>query len=193
MRKLLNTKPKQYSGYSIPEVVIGAIIIFTTMSVSARLWDSTQTGVTIASQRAKLDSAIRTRVEEIRHCAFFYGLENSAILNTNIANTNCRDYRLNPNAEIVYQQSILTAECGSLGDAFQDHLENQGAQPSDLLADFNLTDYDSTANATTITVSASAAAAPFENMLDVTFSAPIGSDTFEKLTSFTPNVLSSCP
>ena len=173
-------------GFTIIEVVLGSIVVFLTMSVSAQLWNSTQTGINNASLRAKLDNAITTRTEEIRHCALFYEIDSSLILNS--ASTNdCRDFTLDPNSEILYS----TSNCGSLGAGFKTFLEaNTLSSPTkNLLSNFDLQDYDSSASSITVNTSSSATG----NILRVSISAPIGTSTFSKVTSFTPSALSSCP
>lgn len=186
-RSYLPFKSHQYSdGFTILEVVIGSIVIFLAMSASAKLWNSTQIGVENASLRAKLDNAITTRAEELRHCALFYEMNSSSILNS-ATTTDCRDYTLDPNAEIQYS----TANCGSLGAGFKSFLEaNTLSSPTkNLLSSFDLKDYDTSASSQTITSTAS----PNGNILRVSITATIGSNTFQKLTSITPNALSSCP
>ena len=162
------------------EVVIGTIVIFAMVTLSGKLWNYTNEGVDQTDLRAKLNNAIRTRTEEIRQCSLFFEMNSSArIIPT--GTTDCRYYRINPNVDVSYS----TTYCDTLGEKFHDYLVGNSLN---LLGDFNLQSYDSTAPSVIITVTPTYT----ENILRVSMSAPVGSGTFTKLTSITPYAVSNC-
>ena len=57
-------------GYSLAEVMIGSVILASTVSMTVQLSNSTLDGMQRMDQRARLDSAMAARMEDIRDAAF---------------------------------------------------------------------------------------------------------------------------
>ena len=71
-RKKINSSPTTFDcgGYFLPEVMIGSVILASAVSMTAQLSNSTLNGMQRMNQRARLDSAMAARMEEIRDHAF---------------------------------------------------------------------------------------------------------------------------
>ena len=118
MKRLIsrnNTRREKNAGISgLLEVVIGTIVMLTMVTLSGKLWNYTNEGVDQTDLRAKLNNAIRTRVEEIRQCSLFFEMDSSA-RTIPTGTTDCRYYRINPNISVSYS----TTYCGTLGEVPQ--------------------------------------------------------------------------
>ena len=156
MRKLYPQKPAQKqqhqpTGFALPDLLIGSVIMSTVVAMSAQLGNSTAKGMDRTNLRAKTDSAIARRMEEIRHCSFFFN--SAADIRENPNATDCRDFRLNLAESLHYPEesdraAFETACSGSLmGNELQGYLQSNS---TNLLNDLDLQDYDSTAPSVTI-------------------------------------------
>lgn len=129
-------------GYSLPEVMIGSVILASAVSMTAQLSNSTLDGMQRMDQRARLDSAMAARMEDIRDAAFRH-----------LCIQGCDDSELTQ--QLKYNLTTLRPLCEAteLGKSLETALiaSNLGT------GTFNLTDYDPTAESTPIssTVTAS--------------------------------------
>jgi type II secretory pathway pseudopilin PulG len=138
-------------GYSLPEVMIGSVILASTVTMTAQLSNSTLDGMQRMDQRARLDSAMAARMEDIRDAAFRHlciqGCENDELTQ-----------------QLKYNLTTLRPLCETteLGNSLETALtaSNLGT------GIFNLTDYDPTAESTPISSTVTASG----NQVNVTLS-----------------------
>ena len=64
----------------MPEMMVSSFILATFVTLGTQLTNSTTDGMKRTNLRSKLDSAMALRMEEIRHCAFFYLLDSSLLV-----------------------------------------------------------------------------------------------------------------
>ena len=64
------TRTTAHDGYSLPEVMIGSVILASAFTMTAQLSNSTMDGMQRMDRRSRLDSAIAARMEDIRDAAF---------------------------------------------------------------------------------------------------------------------------
>ena len=142
-------KPKN-GGYSLPEVMIGSVILASAVTMTAELSNSTVNGMQRMDQRAKLDSAIAARMEEIRETAF---------------RLHCTQGCINEQLtkQLKYNLTTLKPLCETteLGQSLLTQLT-----ADNLASDFNLTQYNPTAQSTPITTTLTASG----NQVNVTLS-----------------------
>ena len=93
-------------GFSLPELMVSSVILAGVVAASAQLSSSTADGMRRSSLRAKTDSAMARRMEEIRHCAFFYLIDNN--LKNNPNQSDCRLLQLNIAEQLKYPDSSKT-------------------------------------------------------------------------------------
>lgn len=123
-----------FAGYSLPEVMIGSVILASAVSMSAQLTNSTINGMQRMNIRSKLDSAMAARVEDIRDAAFRHlciqGCENDDLTQ-----------------QLKYDLATLKPLCESsgLGSSLLAALSTNG-----LTNNFNLTNYDLAADSVPI-------------------------------------------
>lgn len=152
-RKKINSSPTTFDcgGYFLPEVMIGSVILASTVSMTAQLSNSTLNGMQRMNQRARLDSAMAARMEEIRDNAFRH-----------LCIQGCDDSELTQ--QLKYNLTTLRPLCEAteLGKSLETALiaSNLGT------GTFNLTDYDPTAKPTTISSKVTASG----NQVNVTLS-----------------------
>ena len=152
-----NTQRHHFAGFALPDVLIGSVIMSTAVAMSAQLGNSTARGMNRSNIRAKTDSAIARRMEEIRHCSFFFN--SASNIKENPSATDCRDFRPNLAETLHYPEesdrtAFETACSGSLmGNELKGYLQGN---TTNLLNDFNVQDYDSDAPSVAITTSATA-------------------------------------
>ena len=160
MKRLLNTfdhntQHHRFAGFALPDVLIGSVIMSTAVAMSAQLGNSTARGMDRSNIRAKTDSAIARRMEEIRHCSFFFN--SASNIKENPSATDCRDFRPNLAETLHYPEesdrtAFETACSGSLmGNELKGYLQSN---TTNLLSDFNLQDYDSDAPSVVISTEA---------------------------------------
>ncbi len=129
-------------GYSLPEVMIGSVILATAVTMTAQLSNSTVDGMQRMDQRARVDSAMAARMEDIRDASFRH-----------LCIQGCENDQLTQ--QLKYDLTSLKDLCDEtvLGESLKTELtaSNLGT------GTFNLTDYDPTAVSTPIssTVTAS--------------------------------------
>lgn len=167
LRQKIQTN-KRSEGFSLPELLISSAILAGVVATSAQLSSSTADGMRRSSLRAKTDSAMARRMEEIRHCAFFYLIDNSLINNSN--QSDCRLLQLNIAEQLKYPDS-------SNIDTFKSHCDNNtlstglkaylSSNQENLTTSFNLQDYDQTATSVPITTEITSSG----NLLQVTLAA----------------------
>lgn len=135
-------RTKNSDGYSLPEVMIGSVILASAVTMSVQLSNSTFDGMQRMDQRARLDSAMAARMEDIRDAAFRH-----------LCIQGCDDAELTQ--QLKYNLTTLRPLCETtgLGESLKTALtaSNLGT------GSFNLTDYDPRAESTQIssTVTAS--------------------------------------
>ena len=155
--KKSSSKPRQakshFTGYSLPEVMVGSIILASAVSMSAQLTNSTIDGMQRMNTRSKLDSAMAARVEDIRDASFRH-----------LCVQGCDDNDLTQ--QLKYNLVVLKPLCetSGLGSSLLGSLTTSG-----LANDFNLTSYDSTADPITINSVVTASG----NQVNVALSEPI--------------------
>jgi len=138
-------------GFSLPEVMIGSVILASVVSMTAQLSNSTLDGMHRMDQRARLDSAMAARMEDIRDAAFKH-----------LCIQGCDDAELTQ--QLKYNLSMLRTLCETteLGESLKTALtaSNLGT------GTFNLTEYDPTALSTPISSTVTTSG----NLVNVTLS-----------------------
>ena len=141
-KKKLPGLRKSSGGYSLPEVMISSVILASAVTMSVQLSNSTVDGMQRMDQRARLDSAIAARMEDIRDAAFRH-----------LCIQGCDDSELTQ--QLKYNLTTLRPLCETtrLGESLEKALTTSNLGTGT----FNLTDYDPTAESTPIssTVTAS--------------------------------------
>ena len=139
-------------GFSLPELMVSSVILAGVVAASAQLSSSTADGMRRSSLRAKTDSAMARRMEEIRHCAFFYLIDNT--LKNNPNQSDCRLLQLNIAEQLKYPDSSKTTtfksycDNSTLSTGLKAYLSSN---QENLTTSFNLKDYDQTATSVPIT------------------------------------------
>ena len=181
-------------GVSVIEVVIGAVILSISITMTSKIWTSSiQEGNRKVSDRAKIDSAMRSRIEAIRHCTLFLAI--SPTSKTSLP-TDCTLYEFKDDANISYIPT--TAQCNDMRTALITYLStnaNSSGGLNNLLADFNLQDYDASETSTTITINTnpgSLSSPSPSNTLKLSLSANNGLVLITKQTTLIPEALSWC-
>ena len=138
-------------GYSLPEVMIGSVILASAVSMTAQLSNSTLDGMQRMDQRAKLDSAMAARMEDIRNAAFRH-----------LCIQGCDDSELTQ--QLKYNLTTVRPLCETtkLGESLKTALTTSNLGTGT----FNLTDYDPTAESTPISSTVTASG----NQVNVTLS-----------------------
>ena len=155
-------------GFSLPELMVSSVILAGVVAASAQLSTSTADGMRRSSLRAKTDSAMARRMEEIRHCAFFYLIDNS--LKNNPNQSDCRLLQLNIAEQLKYPDPSKTdtfksyCDTSTLSTGLKAYLSSNR---ENLTTSFNLRDYDQTAKSVPITTEITSSG----NLLRVTLSA----------------------
>lgn len=123
------------AGYSLPEVLVGSIILTSAITMAVQLSNSSLDGMQRMNQRSKIDSAIAARMEEIRDVGFRH-----------LCTQGCADAELT--LQLKYDLDILRPLCinASLGQSLLTDL-----QTKELDKNFDLVDYDDTATTKPIT------------------------------------------
>ena len=181
-------------GVSVIEVVIGAVILSVSIAMTSKIWTSSiQEGNRKVSDRAKIESAMRSRIEAIRHCTLFLAI--SPTSKTSLP-TDCSQFEFKDNANISY--SPTTAQCNDMRTALITYLStnaNSSGGLNNLLADFNLQDYDASETSTAITINTNPGSlnspSP-SNTLKLSLSANNGLVLITKQTTLIPEALSWC-
>ena len=133
---------KSNSGYSLPEVMISSVILASAVTMTVQLSNSTVDGMQRMDLRARLDSAIAARMEDIRDAGFRH-----------LCIQGCDDSQLTQ--QLKYDLTTLKDLCDKteLGKSLKTALSTSSLGTGT----FNLTDYDPTADSIEIqsTVTAS--------------------------------------
>ena len=131
------------NGFSMPELMVSSFLFATFVTLGTQLTNSTTDGMKRTNLRSKVDSAMALRMDEIRHCAFFYLLDSSLL----IEGEDCRSHTFDLTQQLSYKLDTLAPLCAAntIGNSFSNHLSNNG-----LGGNFNLQDYDSSADSETI-------------------------------------------
>ena len=148
------------SGFSMPEIMVSSFILATFVTLGTQLTNSTTDGMKRTNLRSKLDSAMALRMEEIRHCAFFYLLDPLLLTEGD----DCRSHSFDLTQELKYDLDKLAPLCAAntIGTSFSNHLSEE-----QLDGNFNIKDYDSTAESEII----ESTFTPLGNQLRVSLSA----------------------
>ena len=167
-------------GFTLIEGVISFIILAFFVTLGGRLINSTSNGISSADLRSKVDSVFALRIEEIRHCAFFYLLDSSLL----IQGDSCSEDSYDMTEVIAYDMATLTPLCNSnsLGTSFSNYLTAEGLGGS-----FNLQDYDADSVSETIQTTLT----PNGNRLNVTLSS--SSTSLSISTTVVPQAQGMCP
>ena len=132
-KKNPHTSPKTFAhaGFSLPEVMIGSVILASAVSMTAQLSNSTMDGMQRMDQRTKLDSAMAARIEDIRDAAFRH-----------LCIQGCKDEELTQ--QLKYNLSTLSPLCETtkLGSSLLAELKDTSEGKKDLTSNFTVHDYD---------------------------------------------------
>ena len=144
----------------MPEIMVSSFILATFVTLGTQLTNSTTDGMTRTNLRSRLDSAMALRMEEIRHCAFFYLLDSSLLTEGD----DCRSHSFDLTQQLSYDLDTLEPLCAAnmIGMSFSNHLSEEG-----LSGNFNITDYESSAESESIETTLT----PTGNQLRVSLSA----------------------
>jgi len=71
-RPARNPRRRQSAGITLPEVMVSSVILVTVVATSLQLTGSSITGMGRSKLRGQVDSAIATRMEDLRSHAFEY-------------------------------------------------------------------------------------------------------------------------
>ena len=117
-------------GYSLPEVMIGSVILASAVSMTAQLSNSTVNGMQRMDRRARLDSAIAARMEDIRDAAFRH-----------LCIQGCNDDQLTQ--QLKYNLTALRPLCETtkLGSSLLIELKDTSGGKKDLTSNFTVNDY----------------------------------------------------
>ena len=180
MRHRQNVKPL---GFTIIETVAGSVILSLLIALSSTFWNKTTNGMRVTNLRAKTDSAIARRLEEIRYCSRFYEIDPASV--SNPAEKNCSKMRLNRTVQMNYQES---ADCATnaLGTGLKKYLDS--TPPYLLKTPFTLDLFDDDSDPIPISIVAS----PNDNILFLSLEANFDSTSVSKKTSILPNAQSWC-
>ena len=145
------TRTIAHDGYSLIEVMIGSVILASAVTMTAELSNSTVNGMQRMDQRARLDSAMAARVEDIRDAAFRH-----------LCIQGCDDDELTQ--QLKYDLTSLKDLCDEteLGTSLKTALTTANLGTGT----FNLTDYDSKGESIPITSTVTASG----NQVNVTLS-----------------------
>ena len=117
-------------GYSLPEVMIGSVILASAVTMTAQLSNSTVDGMQRMDQRARLDSAMAARMEDIRDAAFRH-----------LCIQGCGDAELTQ--QLKYNLTALRPLCETttLGSSLLTELKDTSEGKKDLTSNFHVNDY----------------------------------------------------
>jgi len=147
---------------SLPEVMIASFILVSVVAANMHMGNSSMKGMNSSDLRYKLDSAMAQRIEDLRKQAFAY-----LCVDTPGDEAGCIEGH--SNKALAYDLTALKPLCESnnLGQKLSDYITtNTISEIKELLTDFNLQDFDPSADNVAIVV----AAIPSGNQLDVTLS-----------------------
>jgi len=182
--QMMVLKQKKYSlGFTIVETVVGSLILSVLIALSSTFWNKTTNGMRISSMRAKTDSAIARRLEEIRYCSRFYEIDIASVANQ--SETNCSKMRLNRTVQSTYKESV-DCKTSTLGAGLKRYLDS--TPPYLLKTPFTLDLFDSDADRIPITI----VATPNDNTLLIKLEASLEPNSVSKQTSILPNAQSWC-
>ena len=175
----VNPFPK---GFTIIESVLASVVLAYMMYVSSSFWNKTTEGMKTTSLRAKIDSAIARRGEEIKYCSRFYEIETAYLVNP--TEKDCRLLRLKQTQEANYKESS-NCSTTSLGLGLKNYLSSNSP---DLLASYKLTLSDPGAESIEINIKS----IPDGNTLILLMESNFGSSTTSKSTRILPYAHSWC-
>ena len=159
---------------SLPGMIFGSVIISTVIAMTSQASHPTTINIIEEkSQYSKLDSAISSRIEEIREVAF-----------NHLCTQGC--YNNENTSELKYDLTNLKPLCMNkeLGKSLLAELKTEKFNLAD---DFNLNEYDNSAQSTLISSKISTS----ENQLVFTFSEREAN--IKVITSITPHSVAWCP
>ena len=160
LQKKSGKQSRRSSGFSMPELMVSSFLLATFVTLGTQLTNSTTDGMKRTNLRSKIDSAMALRMEEIRHCAFFYLLDSSLL----VEGEDCRSHSFDLTQQLSYDLDTLSPLCAAntIGTSLSSHLSGEG-----LSGNFNLQDYDTKADSEIITSTMT----PSGNQLRVSLSA----------------------
>lgn len=178
VRRHNNTSISPCKGFTIIELVVAILALAITGSMVIQLTNSTTKAMNKMNEQSKVDSAIAAHLEKIRDASFRH-----------LCNEGCENNELGQ--EIKYDTTTLIPLCnGGEGNGLGNHLlsalTSSGLNPSN----FNVQDYDSTAESLTIS-SQIEEDQDNPNLLNVTLSVSELSKQVE--TTIIPNAQRWCP
>ena len=146
-------------GFTSIDMLISSSLISTVVALSSQLSNTSLDATQASVQKAKIDSAIASRIEEIREVSFYHLCEKSTASGKE---EECNSDHINRQK---YDLAKLQPFCSTntLGNSL---LQELSSKETDLTGDFYLNDYDSNATATLISTNAEASG----NLLKLTFS-----------------------
>lgn len=146
-------------GFTSIDLLIGSSLLSTIVAVSSQLSNTSLDASQASAHKAKIDSAIASRIEEIRDASFYHLCEKSTVVGQE---NECTSDHINRQK---YDLTKLKTYCNanSLGNSFLQDLANSG---KGLTKDFYLNEYDASAKNTLISTTVE----PSGNQLKLTFS-----------------------
>jgi hypothetical protein len=140
--------------------MIGSVILASAVTMTAQLSNSTVAGMQRMDQRARLDSAMAARMEDIRDAAFRH-----------LCIQGCDDDELTQ--QLKYNLTALRPLCETttLGSSFLTELKDTSEGKKDLTSDFYVSDYEPDgSNSAALSEVIAADVTPSGNQVTVTLS-----------------------
>ncbi|WP_156957744.1 hypothetical protein [Synechococcus sp. KORDI-52] len=137
------TKSNSINGFTSIDLLLGSSLLSTAFALISQFSNPTINTAVNATQNSKINQAIASRIEKIREVSFFHLCEKNKYI----------DKRDECRSDHIYQQKYdLTSlkkycKTNTLGSSLLHELESH---PSKLTENFNITDYDRTAQSALI-------------------------------------------
>ena len=152
-------------GFTTIDLLIGSSLLSTIVALSSQLSTTSLDASQASAHKAKIDSAIASRIEEIREASFYHLCEKSTVTGQE---NECSPDHINRQK---YDLTKLETHCSasSLGNSF---LQDLVGREKDLTKDFYLNEYDSNAKTTLISTTVESSG----NQLKLTFSSDLNTN-----------------
>ncbi|MDA9149109.1 prepilin-type N-terminal cleavage/methylation domain-containing protein [Synechococcus sp. AH-229-G18] len=164
---------RQHDGFSLIELIVSVVILAIVGMMAVRISSQSMNAMQKMSLRSKVDSAIAARMEDIRTVAFGH-----------LCTQGCDDEEVGQ--KLIYDTISLETLCENktLGVSLLAALSTDGIS---LVGNFNLTDYDQTADSIQINSSVEA----IENEIEVELSESITNT--KVMSTIVPHAHGWCP
>lgn len=164
---------RQHGGFSIIELIVSVVTLAIVGTMAVRISSQSMNAMQKMSLRSKVDSAIAARMEDIRTVAFGH-----------LCTQGCEDDELGQ--KLLYDTISLESLCENktLGASL---LAALSGDDMNLVGNFNLTDYDQTADSIQINSSVEA----IDNIIEVELSESITKT--KVMSTIVPHAHGWCP